>query len=418
LRAHAQVATTPVQDPCRWQKALGQDQAGARKISPIVVVTDPVQVQAQTDAPHAVQTCIQTAVVLAGPAPAGLIAQAVLGHQVQPGLATVVALQVTKFSVHRHATLAHQVGGDAGVAVGRDVKVVGLGQLYPVGAGDAHHRRQQARLALAGHREGDGGYGQHRKVLKAQLHPLSLHGGLFFVQVQSGGLEHPCRQPVGPGCAPAGGVVGFAHGGALLIDKLDLRRLTVGAAFVKFKSGLRQRALETVDLQCELGAGQQTARSTQAHLASGLDHVLALVIGQLPSLNAHARLADAGLTLDQNIQVRPHAQALALQVNRSPLLLALRDGFFQQGTAAQDQTRQRGCGCGLRVREGLGLRHTHRAPQRDTVHHKQNRPHHLPQKDMGQWGLRTRDRGKGHKDGAEFGHTRGTGKALVAGFVK
>jgi hypothetical protein len=37
---------------------------------------------------------------------------------------------------------------------------------------------------------------------------------------------------------------------------------------------------------------------------------------------------------------------------------------------------------------------------------------------MGHRRLRKRDREKGHEDGAEFGYARGTGKALVAGFVK
>ena len=173
----------------------------------------------------------------------------------------------------------------------------------------------------------------------------------------------------------------------MIIHKLDLRRLPVGTAFVKLERGLRQRALKTVHLQGELGAGQQTARTVQANLACGLDHVLALVKRQSPGLNAHARLAQAGLAFDDHVQIGSHAQSLTLQVDRTLLLLPLRDGFFQQGAAAQDQARPRGCGCGLRGRRGLGLCHTHRTAHHDTVHHKQHRPHHRPQRDMGQWGL-------------------------------
>jgi hypothetical protein len=37
---------------------------------------------------------------------------------------------------------------------------------------------------------------------------------------------------------------------------------------------------------------------------------------------------------------------------------------------------------------------------------------------MGHQRLQTKDREKGHDDGAEFGQAKGKGKALVAGFVK
>ena len=198
----------------------------------------------------------------------------------------------------------------------------------------------------------------------------------------------------------------------MIIHKLDLRRLPVGTAFVKLKRGLRQRALKTVHLQGELGASQQTARSAQAHLACGLDHVLALVKRQTPGLNAHARLAQAGLAFDDHVQIGAHAQILALDVNRPLLRLARRDDLFQQGAAAQDQTRQRGCGLGRH--RGLGLRSTHH----DTMHHEQHRPNHRPQMDRGHWGLRARNGEKGHGEGTGLEHARATGKGPVVGFVE
>ena len=377
LRGHAQVPTAPAQNPCGGQQTLGQGQARAGEITPIVVVADPVQVQAQTDAPHAVQASVHRAIVLAGPAPTGLVTQAVRGHQVQPGLAAVVALQITELGVHRHTAFAHQVGGHGGIAVGRDVEIIGLGQLQPIVGGDAHHGWQQARLAITRHREGDGGNAQHRHVLKAQLHPLGPHRGLFFVQIQAGGFEHPCRQPLWPGRTPAGGVTGLTHDRALIIHKVDLRRLPVGTTFIKLKSGLRQGALKTVYLQGELGAGQHTAWAVQAHLTRGLHHVLALVKGQSARLNAHARLANAGLPLDHQVQIGPHAQALPLQINCPLLLLALGDGLLQHRAAAQDQALNRGCGHTLQRCQGLSLRTQRQTHQRDTWHPQQQHcPHH------------------------------------------
>ena len=70
---HVEAALTPIQDAGGRQQTLCQDQSCSPKIAPIVVVTDPVQVQTNANGANAVDAGLNAATVLTGPTPAGLV---------------------------------------------------------------------------------------------------------------------------------------------------------------------------------------------------------------------------------------------------------------------------------------------------------------------------------------------------------
>ena len=149
LRPRQQVVTiaAPGQGAVAFDQALiGQAiAAGQRKVTPIVVVADavdfPIGVQARNEGR-------QIGLVAPSIRPAIAFAQAVVGHVVEGEVAAEVPLQVTKFGPQIHPALAHEGGGEGGIAVGGNVPVVGQAHFKTADAVDANGGRQQAGFAL------------------------------------------------------------------------------------------------------------------------------------------------------------------------------------------------------------------------------------------------------------------------------
>ena len=141
--AHRQVALGPGQLGIARQQTLGKLRLLLRvpsgKIAPIVVVAHPVDVEVHA---HPPQGRGDHATVLQAIAPARALAQAVAGQNIRTHLALVGGLQVTEFTPQLQAALGHGGGLQRGVAVGRDVPVVGLRVLKAVDAVQTHGGRK------------------------------------------------------------------------------------------------------------------------------------------------------------------------------------------------------------------------------------------------------------------------------------
>ena len=116
-------AVVPRQGGVVGQQALRQGAVGETKVTPIVVVADPVQAQVQRGAAVGPGT-VKLGLVLQVQAPAVGIAQLVSRHPVELDFPAVLGLQIAEFGADIDAALAHQGGRDGGITVGRNVPVI------------------------------------------------------------------------------------------------------------------------------------------------------------------------------------------------------------------------------------------------------------------------------------------------------
>ena len=248
------------------------------KVAPVVVIAHACEFQAKAQATDGLDACVDRAIVLARPTPATVLAQPVRGHQVQTRLAVVVALEVAKVRVDRHATFAHHLRGEGGITVGGNVPVIRLHHLDAVDRVHTHQRWQQTRLPPAREAEADAGQPQYRHVLEAQLHIARSNRVFVFVDHHLAGLEQPVRQPACTGHRPAGAVTGLAHQHPALADKVHPVGRAVAAVFVQLELGLFKFANEAVHLQLQFRPLQQRAIAVDTHLALRCHFVLHLVV--------------------------------------------------------------------------------------------------------------------------------------------
>ena len=150
------------------------------------------------------------------------------------------------------------------------------------------------------------------------------------------------------------------HDGTLVIQKLNLRRLTVGFVFQKAVGRLREKTFKGIDLQVQLGPLVQSAGTVDGHMALRFQVVARLRIvhavgaqnGVAPPKHHRAFqqdiliwLADQPVRLDKRRQLGPHI---------------LRNFFLQQTAGLEHHGR-----CGRRALQWLRQSRQGRAKHQD-----------------------------------------------------
>ena len=96
LRHHGKITLRPMKAATGWEQSLGQGQASAWKISPIVVIADTIDVDIDTDTAQRRHASIGFTGMLRGQTPPTFFAQAVIGHPIEASLTLMQGLQITE----------------------------------------------------------------------------------------------------------------------------------------------------------------------------------------------------------------------------------------------------------------------------------------------------------------------------------
>ena len=291
-----------------------------RKIAPVVVVADAVQLHIGVQARQPVG---QIGTVAPSVRPAVAVTQPVVGHVAQVQVAVVVALQVTKLRAQHDAALAHHGRGDGGIAVGCDVPVIGLGILHAADAVDTDGGRQQPGLAPIRQRKTHHRHRQDGHALELEHRVVGDAGVGGAIQLHALGLQHPVRCPAGTVVALAGGVGGFVDGRTLAAEKLHALRIAVALGVQKLVRGLGEIALESIDLQLQLRALVDVATPVDVHIALRGHRVVGHGVLGLFGANDGVAPAQLDLALQLGTQIGLALKTVGGQIDR---LLAARRG--------------------------------------------------------------------------------------------
>ena len=172
------------------KQARQQARRGARhhmwKVLPVVVVGHPQGVGAVA------QALRQLPFVLKGPGAARAPFHPVRRQHIEHHSAFVTRLEVAKLGTQRQAASRAQCRRECGIAVGRDVPVVGDADLEAAAAVQPNAGRQPTRLACIRQRKTQHRQGQDGHTQEAQ------HGAVGAAFLNLGVETHPCRlqQPI------------------------------------------------------------------------------------------------------------------------------------------------------------------------------------------------------------------------------
>ena len=321
-----EVTPAPVQTDIVDQQALGQRRPADRKITPVIIVTDPIQVGVEPQRADGRQATVNTARVLQGIGPAIDIAQLVARHQAGYQLARITGLQIAVLSPQIEAAFGHDRGRECRVPVGCDVKVIGLGKQGATGAVQAKRRWQETRLSLVAERKAQGRNCQDGHALEAQDGVGRLAGLCFLVKFETGAGEHPGRLPCCLVIPLTGGKSGIVGHQALVIDKVNARCLTVAATGQKPVAWLGKKTFEGIELDLQGRSPVLVTRTADTHIASGFDCVFGLVVFDAVCANGRRPASQFSVTVDHDLQVRAARQAVAKNENR--YLVAWPFGWF------------------------------------------------------------------------------------------
>jgi hypothetical protein len=289
-------------------------------------------------------------------APARAPPQGIGGHVVHARRALVAVLQVAEFPAQVHAALAHDRGVEGGIAVRRDVPVVGHRKLDAVDVVQPEGRRQEARLALVRQREAERREAEHRQVLEAQHRALGPAHFFFHVEPHGGGAQDPVGHPAGAGLALAGGVGGVVDHRALVIQEVHARGLAVRLVLQESVARLAEEALEGLDLELQQRAFVDVAAAVHVDVAARLGQVVGLVVLEPVGADHRAGAAQLGIALDDGLQVRAAGAAVAGDERRRRAPHGLGNLFLQLRRGLEHERR-----LGL-LRDGRGGLHRHAGP--------------------------------------------------------
>ena len=289
-------------------------------------------------------------------APAVLIAQTVARQHVGTHLALVGRFEVTKLAAQLDAPFGHDGRLQGGVAVGRDVPVVGLGVFESVDAVQPQGGRQQPGLALVRQRKTDVRNGQQRDALEFQ-HGIVGRAHFFgLVDVDAVSAQHPVGPPALPLLARAGGVGGAVHIGAVAVDEIHTHRLTMGAVAQELVPRIGEKALEGIHAQLQRCAFVHVARAVDTHRPGGANGVVG--DGVFHALCADHGVAPAqhGVAFDLGADVGLTRNAVARHKHRQLRARRFRNGLAQHRAGPQRGGRIPGAGL-RRSRHGQTAQH-------------------------------------------------------------
>ena len=121
----------------------------------------------------------------------------------------------------------------------------------------------------------------------------------FLVDLQHVSAQQPVGRPIGA-AALAGGVVALLHGEAVLVQKVQPRRLSVRARGQQLVAWLQNMALKSLHLHLPFAACVAVARAVDAQMAPGAGGVAHLVVFQPVGLDRQARAAQFGVALQSH----------------------------------------------------------------------------------------------------------------------
>ena len=270
-----------------------------------------------------------------GVSPSGLLAKPVIGHQVQPDLARIVRLQVTKLAPHVEPPFGHDRGKQGRIAVGCNIPVVGKRDLSPVHAVQAKGGGQHAGLALVTQWKAQDGNGENGYSLEAE-YGSSRQSNLFFViKVDTGRAQYPVRHPAGPGRAFAGGERGILDGDTLVAQKINAVCFPMGSVFQKPVAGLREKPFKCLDLEFQQRPLIHIASLVDVDIAPRARQVVGLKILHAVSTNDHVAPAKLGIALHHRFEIRTPERAIALQERWQGLFSGCPGLILQQGAALE-----------------------------------------------------------------------------------
>ena len=148
-----------------------------------------------------------------------------------------------------------------------------------------------------------------------------------------------------------GGVGGAANHRPIRVEEIDAAGGSVGAVGQEAVTRLGEEALESLDLEFELGAFKDVAGAVDAHLAAGLGQVVGLVVVDALGLDHHVGAAQHGVSFDLHVQLGASADAVAPHEGRQLGAFGRRQLLRQAHTASQRHRRRR-----IGGRRLLGLR--------------------------------------------------------------
>ena len=271
-RIHHSIGQCAVQREFRGQQARCETLNATWEVLPVVVIR------------HAQQSCArlhaerQFGVVRHVECEARCPREPVVGQPGQAHFAKRVRLQITKLGVDAEAALGADDRRQGGVALRRDVPVVGHRHLQAALAVQVDSRWQPARLALVGERKTQDRRGQDRHTVKAQHRIL---GNAFIrreVEFDAVGGQKPVR--VVRAVARATRIVRSRRNDALLVEEINALGRAAGAAAREAITRLDEEALETLQAQLQFRATVDIAIAAHAHVAARDRQVIGLVVAQ------------------------------------------------------------------------------------------------------------------------------------------
>ena len=261
----------------------------------------------------------------------------VVRQQPQLDIARVGGLQVAELAVDRRSALRAADDGDGGVAIGRDVPVVGNRRLEAAAAVEAEARRQEAGAALVVERKAQHRRGEDRHAVEAQHRVAGDAGAGLVVGLDAPGLQDPRRVGVVGTAARVGGV---DRDRPLLVEELDQRRLAAGVGAFEAIGRAAKEALEALDPKLQLGPEEDVALAADDDVAGGAREILGLVVGQPVGADHDRAAAELDVADGLGVEVGPAAHLARLQDDRQ--LLA--------GVAARRRRARWSCSARCRAR--------------------------------------------------------------------
>ena len=159
----------------------------------------------------------------------------------------------------------------------------------------------------------------------------------FLVDLQHVSAQQPVGRPIGA-AALAGGVVALLHGEAVLVQKVQPRRLSVRARGQQLVAWLQNMALKSLHLHLPFAACVAVARAVDAQMAPGAGGVAHLVVFQPVGLDRQARAAQFGVALQSHALAALPCERIGAH-RHGQRRAAGRQGFAQLRRGAQGQRR-------------------------------------------------------------------------------
>jgi hypothetical protein len=286
-------------------------------------------------------------------------------QQVVVDLAEVLRLQIAKLSVKTRAAAQAVGGGESGIAVRRDVPVVGDRRLEAAAAVEADARWQEARFSLVVEGKAHRRRGKDGHAVEAKHRVLGDAFVDLVVDADARRPQDPHRLAVAVG-ARATRVGGVQGNGALIVDELDARRLAAGAGAREAIGRRPEEAFEALDLELQLGTREDVAVTADDDVAGRPGQIVGLVVGQAVGADDDRAAPELDVADRLGVEVGAAVDLAGAQDDRQlARRVAARRCLQGRRLAQLDARGGAGRGGGLGRRDGRGAgRSTGRNPGR------------------------------------------------------